>query len=204
MRRLLAVLLLAVTLSACSPASDEVGFDINPPDVQVDTPALREVKARIGMDDCVPGGGDAIEGGLPDVTLACLGGGPEVDLSSLRGPMVINLWQARCEPCRLEMPALESFHQQHGDHVAVLGIDFNDVQPAAALALAEDTEVTYPSLADPGGELMGEDTFAIARRGLPAFVFVDADGVVVGQLSGGVESADEVEDLVEEHFGIRL
>ena len=51
---------------------------------------------------------------------------------------------------------------------------------------------------------MGEDTFAIARRGLPAFVFVDADGVVVGQVSGGVESADEVEDLVEEHFGIRL
>lgn len=204
MRRLLAVLLLAVTLSACSPASDEVGFDINPPDVQVDTPALREVKARIGMDDCVPGGGGAVEGGLPDVTLACLGGGPEVDLSSLRGPMVINLWQARCEPCRLEMPALESFHQQHGDRVAILGIDFNDVQPAAALALAEDTEVTYPSLADPGGELMGEDTFAIARRGLPAFVFVDADGVVVGQLSGGVESAAEVEDLVEEHFGIRL
>ena len=51
---------------------------------------------------------------------------------------------------------------------------------------------------------MVEETFAIARRGLPAFVFVDGDGVVVGQLSGGVESAAEVEDLVEEHFGIRL
>lgn len=204
MRRLLAVLLLAAALAACSPGADELAFDINPPDVQVDTPALRKVKARIGMDDCAPGKGDAVEGGLPEVTLACLGGGPEVDLSSLRGPMLINLWQARCEPCRLEMPALESFHQQHGDRVAVLGIDFNDVQPAAALALAEETEVSYPSLADPGGELMGEDTFAIARRGLPAFVFVDGDGVVVGQLSGGVESADEVEDLVEDHFGIRL
>ncbi len=204
MRRLLAVLLLAAGLSACSPGSDELGFDINPPDVQVDTPALRKVKARIGMADCAAGDGDAVDGGLPGVTLACLGGGPEVDLSTLRGPMVINLWQARCEPCRLEMPALESFHQQHGDRVAVLGIDFNDVQPAAALALAEDTSVTYPSLADPGGDLMGEDTFAIARRGLPAFVFIDADGVVVGQMSGGVESADEVEDLVEEHFGIRL
>lgn len=204
MRQLLAVLLLAAGLSACTPGTDDLAFDVRPPDVAVDTPALRRVKARIGMDDCAPGDGDAVEGGLPDVTLACLGGGPEVDLSSLRGPMIINLWQAFCEPCRREMPALESFHQQHGERVAVLGIDFNDVQPGAALALAEDTSATYPSLADPGGELMGEDTFAIARRGLPAFVFVDGDGVVVGQLSGGVESADEVEDLVDEHFGIRL
>ena len=51
---------------------------------------------------------------------------------------------------------------------------------------------------------MGEDAFALARRGLPAFVFVDADGKVVGQDSGGVESAGEVVDLVEEHFGITL
>jgi hypothetical protein len=51
---------------------------------------------------------------------------------------------------------------------------------------------------------MAEDVFAVARRGLPAFVFVDADGVVVGQASGGVESAAEVEDLVAEHLGVRL
>jgi thiol-disulfide isomerase/thioredoxin len=118
--------------------------------------------------------------------------------------MVINLWQARCEPCRREMPALEEFHQRHGDRVAVVGIDFNDVQPGAALELAERTGATYPSIADPGGELMAEDVFAVARRGLPAFVFVDDDGVVVGQASGGVESAAEVEDLVAEHLGVRL
>lgn len=200
MRRLLAVLLLAGGLSACSP---EV-VHVRPPDVKVDTPALREVKARIGMDDCEPGSGTPVADGLPELTLPCLGGGPDVDLSSLRGPMIINLWQANCTPCRLEMPALESFHQQYADRVAVLGIDFNDVQPAAALKLAEDTSATYPSLADPGGELMAEDAFAIARRGLPAFVFVDADGAVVAELSGGVESAAEVKDLVEEHFGITL
>ena len=68
------------------------------------------------------------------MTLPCLGGGPDVELSSLRGPMVINLWQARCGPCRKEMPALEEFHQQYGDQVAVLGIDFNDVQPGAPCA----------------------------------------------------------------------
>ena len=49
---------------------------------------------------------------------------------------------------------------------------------------------------------MVEDAFAIARRGLPAFVFVDETGKVVGQDSGGVESVDEVRELVAEHLGI--
>ena len=64
--------------------------------------------------------------------------------------------------------------------------------------------MTYPSIADPGGDLMTEDAFAIARRGLPAFLFVDADGVVAGQASGGVDSVDEVEELVAQHLGITL
>ncbi|HEY0642209.1 MAG TPA: TlpA disulfide reductase family protein [Nocardioides sp.] len=201
MRKALVAALSAVLLSSCSSGT---GIDVRPPDVQVDTPALREAKQRIGMEDCVPGDGAPVDGGLPELTLPCLGGGQDVELSALRGPLVINLWQAFCEPCRKEMPALEAFHQKYADRVAVLGIDFNDVNPAGALRLAEDTKATYPSIADPGGELMAEDTFAVARRGLPAFVFVDEHGKVVGQASGGVHSVAEVKDLVAEHFGIDL
>ena len=198
----LAATLLAVSLSACT--SDGGGIDVRPPDVDVDTPALREVKARIGMEDCEPGTGAAVEGGLPELTLPCLGGGPDVELSSLRGPLVINLWQANCTPCRKEMPALQEFHEKHADRVRIMGVDFNDVHPDGALALVEETGATYPSVADPGGELMTEEAFAIGRRGLPAFVFVDADGTVVGQSSGGVDSVAEIEELVAEQLGIQL
>jgi thiol-disulfide isomerase/thioredoxin len=206
MRKVLLLATVLVTLAGLYAvwSYDDGGIVVRPPDVQVDTPELRAAKDRMGMLDCEPGTGTVVEGGLPEVTLPCLGGGPDVELAALRGPAVINLWQARCEPCRLEMPALEDFHQEHGDRVAVIGIDFNDVQPAAALALAEETGVTYPSIADPGGELMVEDAFAIARRGLPAFVFVDETGKVVGQDSGGVESVDEVRELVAEHLDIKL
>jgi hypothetical protein len=194
MRKLLLALALVVCVAAGAFAWSSMNeggpIAVRPPDVEVDTPALREAKARIGMEDCTPGSGGPVAGGLPDMTLPCLGGGPDVALSSLRGPMLINLWQARCEPCRLE--------------VRLVGIDFNDVHPDGALALAEETGVTYPSIADPGGELMVEDAFAIARRGLPAFVFVDETGKVVGQDSGGVESVDEVRELVAEHLGIDL
>ena len=203
MRRAFAVLAALVVLSGCTGGSALPGRP-GPAQIDVDTPELREMKADAGVEPCRPGDGEPVEGGLPELTLPCLGGGPDVELSSLRGPMVINLWQAFCEPCREEMPALEAFHQQYADRVAVVGVDFNDVHPDGALALAEETGATYPSIADPGGELMAEDTFAIGRRGLPAFVFVDADGAVVGQHSGGVDSVAEVEQLVDTYLGIDL
>ena len=201
MRRALAALACVLALSACTA---DGGLDVRPPDVQVDTPALREAKDRIGMQDCEPGTGAPVSGGLPEVTLPCLAGGPDVDLAALRGPMLINLWQANCGPCRKEMPALQAFHEQYADRVAVVGIDFNDVHPDGAMALAEETGATYPSVADPGGDLMAEEAFAIARRGLPVFLFVDETGRIVGEDSGGITSVAEVEDLVAEHLGIRL
>jgi len=202
---LLAVVLVTVAgLYAVWTYDDSSGIDVRPPDVLVDTPALREVKARIGMEDCVPGTGEPVDGGLPSVTLPCLGGGPDVDLSSLRGPMVINLWASWCGPCREEMPALEAFHQQYGEQVAVLGMDVNDVQPEMALGLVEDTGATYPSLVDVGGEIFSEKVFAFARRGIPAFVFLDEQGEVVGSTNGGVDSVDEIKDLVAEQLGITL
>ena len=201
MRKVLLAALLAASLAGCSSGG---AIDVRAPDVEVDTPALRQAKDRIGMQDCEPGTGEPVDGGLPSVTLPCLGGGPAVDLSSLRGPMVINLWQANCGPCRKEMPALQAFHEQYADQVAVVGIDFNDVHPDGAMALAEDTGATYPSVADPGGDLMAEETFAIARRGLPVFLFVDETGRVVGEDSGGITSVAEVKALVAEHLGITL
>ena len=197
------MVLLAV-LAGCSGDQD-AGLLPGPADVDVDTAELRETKERIGMADCEPGPGDSpVEGGLPDVTLACLGGGRDVNLSSLRGPLVINLWGSFCPPCRQEMPVLESFQDQHGDRVAILGMDVNDIHPDRALALAEETGATYPSLADPGGEVYATRVFAFARRGLPAFVFVRADGTVAGSSQGRIESVADVEELVADHLGLRL
>ncbi|MGN0064309.1 MAG: TlpA disulfide reductase family protein [Nocardioides sp.] len=198
----------ALVLAGCSDA--ETPFVPAPPKIEVDTPEMAALKAEIGMEDCAsvvpadPGG--PVEGGLPEVTLPCLGGGSEVDLSTLRGPMVINLWQAFCQPCIKEMPALQQFHEKYGDQVAVLGIDFNDVRPLAALELAQETGVTYPSVADPGAELTPHEAFKYSRVGLPAFAFIDADGTVVGGSNGldgqVITTLDDVVALVDAHLGI--
>lgn len=211
-RRLVAVAAALLALSGCAEGATQ--FVPAAPDVDVDTPALRTLKAEIGMDNCTPGkGGGPVEGGLPEITLPCLGGGSEVDLSSLRGPMVLNFWAAWCAPCREEMPALQEFHETYGDQVAVLGVDFQDVHPKAALELAQETGATYPSVADPGGELMSERVFGNTLRGTPAFAIIDASGEVVGLSNGGlsedgsivpIHEVDQVVELVEAELGITL
>lgn len=197
MRRLLvAAAAAALLLSGCDA-------EVSPPgktNVDVDTPELRELKAAAGIENCAegPGGGE-----LPELTLPCLGGGTDVDLSTLRGPLVINTWASNCRPCIKEMPALQAFHQKYGDRVPVLGINFLDVMPEAALQLAEETGATYPSVADPDGELLDQAGLRLTA-GNPQFILLDADGAVAYQSAGGLDSVAEVVDMVNEHLGTDL
>lgn len=170
--------------------------------VDVDTADLQAMKREAGVADCETGTGEQVDGGLPEVTLPCLGGGPDVDLASLRGPMVVNLWASWCGPCRQEMPILQGFHEQYGDQVSVLGVDWQDPQVESAMELVVDSGVTYPLLADPDGSLSSIDGMPV--RGLPGLVLVDADGDVAFRSLREIESEQELVDLVDEHLGTDL
>lgn len=203
MRRIAATVAgLLLLLSGCAddPAQSD---DATPPvsHVDVDTPALRAQKAAAGIADCSPGpDAGAVDGGMPDLTLACLGGGPAVALGDLRGPLVVNLFAQWCEPCRTELPFYERLHQDGRGEVEVLGVDYLDTQPGGALALAETTGVTFPLLADPDGLLRPE--FRI--RGLPGVVLVDAAGRVTHVEFAVIRSYDQLTSMVREHLGVRL
>ena len=173
-----------------------------PAKIDVDTPELREMKADAGVEPCRSGDGEPVDGGLPEVTLPCFGGGDDVDLSSLRGPMVVNLWAVNCGPCRTEMPLLQQFYEEHGDEVPILGVDYTDVQTVPAMSLVQETGVTYPLLADPQSALQGAGPFP-GLIALPMFAFVDREGQAT-VVAGGVESMDELLELVDEHLGIDL
>jgi thiol-disulfide isomerase/thioredoxin len=203
----LAAATLALALSACAPATDgsEASGSSRPgaANVDVDTPKLRDIKAGAGIAACAPGEASQVKGGLPNVTLPCLGGGPDVNLATLHGPMVVNLWAVWCTPCRKELPILQKFQEKHGDKVPMLGVDYNDTQPEQALGLAKQTGVTYPLLADPQARLDYKSPFP-SLRGLPFLALVDADGRVVHQEFVVIESLGQLEDLVEKHLGVTL
>lgn len=204
MRRVLAASCLAgvlLGLSGCAPsepqATDEGAQTI---DVDVDTPELRGLRTEAGIEPCLEGPAEAVDGGLPDLTLPCLGGGEAVSLASLQGPLVLSFWAQNCAPCRTEMPILQQFHEDNRGEIAVVGIDWQDVQPARALRLAKETGATYPLLADPGDETSGAGPIQRVR-GLPMLVLVDEHGKVVHQEFVALRSRAQLDRLVEEHLG---
>jgi thiol-disulfide isomerase/thioredoxin len=116
--------------------------------------------------------------------------------------MVVNVWAYWCTPCRKEMPILAKFYADHRDQVAMLGLDYQDVQVDNAMAQVDKSGVTYPLVADPGGELAGHAPFP-ARMALPMTVFVDNAGKAAA-IFEVIRSEQQLVDLVHQYLGLRL
>lgn len=163
-------------------------------------PDLLPLISQAALDPCPPGVDepDAAIPGLPMMTLRCLGHGPDVDLSSLRGkPLVVNVWASWCPPCIAEMPILTSAASELRGDVQFLGVNIQD-QDASALAMMTDFEADFPSVVDEPGAIRGE----LAVSGPPVTFFVDERGVLVGRHDGALPSTEYFNALLSEYLGV--
>lgn len=132
---------------------------------------------------------------LPAVTLASLDeGGRPIELPSVRGPAVINLWASWCVPCRRELPIYQAFAEKYDGRVGVIGIDFQETRLTAARKLIRDTGVKYPLYSDPDGELRA--------RFMPEMVLLDKDGNIAFEMYIEITSVGQLEGLVRKHLGV--
>lgn len=116
-------------------------------------------------------------------------------LTDLRGKAVlINFWASWCEPCRAEMPTLQTVAQLYGpEKLVVLAVNFKE-SPTTAQRYAQRVDLRLPVLLDPQG-LMARRWGATA---FPTTVLVGADGRVRGVVRGEVDwSGQEAARLVE-------
>jgi thiol-disulfide isomerase/thioredoxin len=195
--RLLVAICALVMLAGCTASSGgDQTRESSSARVDVDTAALRHLRSAAGVEACRPGTSSSE---LPRTTLPCLGGGRSVDLHRLKGPLVINLFAQWCGPCRGELPYYQRLHRKARGQVGVIGVDYLDTQPGAALDLVKDAGVTYPLLADPAGDL--RQPFRV--RGLPGIVLVGADGKVTVQFRV-FRSYAELRDLVQQQLDVRV
>ncbi|MEZ5089729.1 MAG: TlpA disulfide reductase family protein [Micropruina sp.] len=192
--------LLAV-LTGCAPAAPP-----SPPApayTPVDPAVVLQARKEAGIPGC-PKSSDTVPAradGLPDLTLDCLGGDSTVRLAGLRGkPMVINLWAQWCPPCREEAPWLREFAGKAKGKVLLLGLNYTDGRPDLAVEFASLVRWKFPQLADPGGRLSEH----MPVRGLPLTLFVNADGAVVHQVVGKLQSYEELVGLTRDKLGVKL
>ena len=139
--------------------------------------------------------------GLPADELPCLGAGPALRLSDLRGtPMVLNVWAAWCPNCDREMPLFGEVQEQAGERVRFFGVHYK-ASRAYGLRSAADFAVPFPSVHDEDGDLIAGALHAVAP---PQTFFVTADGRIAGRKIGEIRSAAELSALIEEHLGVRV
>ena len=82
----------------------------------------------------------------------------------------------------------------------VLGIDFLDPQPGAALELAKGSDVGYPLLADPKGALDRASPMPHIP-GLPLTVFLDAKGSIVHIEAVAMLTEKDVAEAAQKYLG---
>ena len=108
--------------------------------------------------------------------------GTEVHSDDLRGKVVVlNFWATWCGPCKLEMPSLQSLHEDRADDgVVVLGLSTDVGDPDPVEAFLRERGITYP---------VGRATNAHRQafggiRGIPTTFLIDRNGVVQHRVVG--------------------
>jgi len=139
-----------------------------------------------------------VANGLPDITLPCLGQGPDVRLAGLRGvPTIVNIWQSYCGPCAAELPMLGQVARSYQRKVRFIGIDLTD-QRSAALDLAARTDMGFASVQDPDGKTRS----SLRVIGVPTTLFVRPDGTIAGRSAGQIQSTAELTSMISQYLKV--
>ena len=145
--------------------------------------------------------GGTVDGGLPATRLKCLGDGPPVRLSDLRGtPTVVYFWAAWCTECRVEMPFFRTAMARTTGSVRFLGVHAW-AERGFGLQSVGDFGVPFPSL--DGGD--GNEVPASVRvTAPPTTLFVDARGKVVGRQIGVFHSEQQLAEAIHRYLGVTV
>lgn len=108
--------------------------------------------------------------------------GATISSDELRGRVVVlNFWATWCPPCRLEMPSLQSLHEDMaGDGVVVLGLATDAGAARTVTDFVDERDYTYPI-----GRATREHRTAFGGiRGIPTTFLIDRQGVVRHRVVG--------------------
>ncbi|QAT51042.1 TlpA family protein disulfide reductase [Caproiciproducens sp. NJN-50] len=122
----------------------------------------------------------------PDFTVYDAGG-KAVRLSDFRGkPVVLNFWASWCYYCKQEMPEFNEVYGEEKGNVQFLFVDWTDGRQETqekGEAFLKENGYLFPAYFD----LDQDAVSAYGLTGIPATVFIRADGTVAGGQSGAMD-----------------
>lgn len=187
---LLVAVLLASLLVACQPSGDPATDSAVAPPSPESTAAVADSP---GTEVTTPGQAapPADAANVPVLQVTTIDGDP-YDLADHRGKwVVVNFWATWCRPCLEEMPELSALDAMR-QHIEVIGLAYEDIQPADLKAFLAEHPVVYPiTIVDTYDPPVGFDT----PRGLPMTYLIAPDGSVAKKILGPV-TAKEIEAVI--------
>ncbi len=137
---------------------------------------------------------------FPDISMAALGDTRPVSFATYRGcNVIVNVWATWCEPCRREMPSLETLAAKAApDKLVIVGIaidtDYNLVREFLLRY-----GIHFQNLTDPGGRVTGE---ALDVRFLPETFLISRNGSIAARFLGPRDwSSPETRSEIEKALG---
>lgn len=120
-------------------------------------------------------------GSSPDYAFTALDG-TGIDSEALRGQVVVlNFWATWCGPCKLEMPSLQSLHEDRAnDGVVVIGLSTDAGSGDVVADFVEERGFTFPI-----GRATAEHRAAFGGiLGIPTTYLIDRSGTVRHRVVG--------------------
>ena len=205
---LAAVLVVGLTTNACcdgvdgngdSPNGDAPNGDAPNGDVPNGNPSDGEPDLVSGYGviiDCDEYDGQGFQAGdpAPDFRFQDANG-QTFSLSDFRGKSVmLNFWKTTCGYCIMEMPYIqEAYENWLGGEVVFLTIDIGEYA-ATVSGLLDDLGYAFPVILD----IEAEVAMQYRAISIPLTFFIDREGLIRGIKFGAFQSAEEIENILEQ------
>jgi len=132
----------------------------------------------------------------PDFHAVDLATGRATTLADYQGKVILlNIWATWCQPCRVEMPAIERLHQRLGGRdFQIVSVSIDADGDSVVAAYARDLGLTFQILHNQSGDIQQ----IYQTTGVPESFVIDRDGIIVKKVIGAAEWDGPVnETLIE-------
>ncbi|CAB4340770.1 MAG: redoxin domain-containing protein [Actinobacteria bacterium] len=136
---------------------------------------------------------------LPCMSEESTSGDSLIDIGSIKGPALVNVWGSWCEPCVTEIKLLRDFYSLYSTQVSLIGVDIEEETATSGQEFVVSHGITWPQVIDQKSTIR-----KLSGVGVPTTLFIASDGRIAKTFVGPFDSLDQIVQESNKAFGIDL